>query len=44
VPGRQERQDVDEVRRRVLEQVDENWEREVGFLRGLVQRPSTVGN
>jgi acetylornithine deacetylase len=44
VPGRQERQDVDEVRRRVLEQVDKNWEREVEFLRGLVRRPSTLGN
>ena len=34
---------MDEVRRRVLEKVDENWEREVEFLRGLVRRPSTLG-
>lgn len=35
---------MNEVGRRVLEKVDENWEREVGFLRGLVRRPSTLGN
>jgi acetylornithine deacetylase len=34
---------VDDARRRVLEKVDDNWEREVGFLRGLVRRPSTLG-
>ena len=35
---------MDDVRRRVLDKVDENWEREVEFLRGLVRRPSTLGN
>jgi acetylornithine deacetylase len=35
---------VDEARRRVLEKVDENWESEVEFLRGLVRRPSTLGD
>jgi acetylornithine deacetylase len=35
---------VDELRKRLLEKVDENWEREVEFLRGLVRRPSTLGN
>jgi acetylornithine deacetylase len=34
---------VNEARRRALEKVDENWEREVEFLRGLVRRPSTLG-
>ena len=32
-----------ELRQRVLEAVDANWEREVGFLRGLVERRSTLG-
>lgn len=35
---------MDEARRRVLEKVDENWESEVEFLRGLVRRPSTLGD
>lgn len=30
--------------RRVCERIEENWEREVEFLRGLVRRPSTLGN
>ena len=34
---------MNEARRRALEKVDENWEREVEFLRGLVRRPSTLG-
>jgi acetylornithine deacetylase len=35
---------VNEVERRVLEKVDENWKWEVEFLRGLVRRPSTLGS
>jgi acetylornithine deacetylase len=35
---------VDEAKSRVLAKIDENWEREVEFLRGLVRRPSTLGN
>jgi acetylornithine deacetylase len=35
---------ADEARRRVLAQIDEAWEREVEFLRGLVTRPSTLGD
>ena len=34
---------MDAVRRRVLEKVDDNWESEVEFLRGLVRRPSALG-
>ena len=30
---------MDAVRRRVLEKVDDHWESEVEFLRGLVRRP-----
>ena len=33
-----------ELRQRVLEAIDANWEREVEFLRGLVARPSTLGD
>src|SRR5918994_4168435 len=33
-----------ELRQRVLEAIDANWEREVEFLRGLVQRRSTLGD
>ena len=33
----------DDARRRVLDTVDANWEREVEFLRGLVSRRSTLG-
>jgi acetylornithine deacetylase len=33
-----------ELRQRVLEAVDAAWEREVAFLRGLVQRRSTLGD
>ena len=33
----------DGARSRVLETVDANWEREIGFLRGLVARRSTLG-
>ncbi|MEJ7816726.1 MAG: hypothetical protein WKF53_16275, partial [Rubrobacter sp.] len=29
---------------RVVERVERNWEREVEFLRGMVRRPSTLGN
>lgn len=29
---------------RVLETVERNWERQLDFLRGLVRRPSTLGN
>src|ERR687897_2854933 len=39
-----EKTTVNEVERRVLEKVDENWGREVEFLRGLVRRPSTLGS
>src|ERR687897_2353620 len=39
-----EKTTVNEVERRVLEKVGENWEREVEFLRGLVRRPSTLGS
>ncbi len=35
---------VDATERRVIEQVERNWEREVEFLRGMVRRPSTLGN
>jgi len=35
---------VEDLKRRVLEKVDENWEREVQFLGGLVRRPSTLGD
>jgi acetylornithine deacetylase len=34
---------MDETQSRALKKVDENWEREVGFLRGLVGRSSTLG-
>jgi acetylornithine deacetylase len=33
-----------EIERRVFEKIDDNWDREVEFLRGLVRRPSTLGN
>jgi acetylornithine deacetylase len=32
-----------ELRPRVIEAIDANWEREVAFLRGLVERRSTLG-
>lgn len=35
---------MDEARSRVLAEIDDNWEREVDFLRGLVRRPSTLGS
>ncbi len=35
---------ADDARRRVLEAVDANWQREVEFLRGLVTRRSTLGD
>ena len=35
---------MDATERRVIEQVERNWEREVEFLRGMVRRPSTLGN
>ncbi len=35
---------MDATERRVIEQVDRNWDREVEFLRGMVRRPSTLGN
>ena len=34
---------MEDRNRRVLAKIDENWEREVEFLRGLVRRPSTLG-
>ncbi len=33
-----------EIERGVFEKIDENWDREVAFLRGMVRRPSTLGN
>ena len=33
-----------EMEDRVLGRIDENWDREVEFLRGLVRRRSTLGN
>lgn len=35
---------MDIARRHVLERVEHNWDREVEFLRGLVERPSTLGD
>ncbi len=35
---------LDAAQQRVIEQVEQNWEREVEFLRGMVRRPSTLGN
>jgi acetylornithine deacetylase len=35
---------VDDTQRRVLNHVERNWDREVEFLRGMVRRPSTLGN
>ena len=35
---------MDAAGRSVVERVEENWEREVEFLRGMVRRPSTLGN
>ena len=35
---------MDDSRRRVLDAIDAAWEREVEFLRGLVSRPSTLGD
>jgi len=35
---------MDATERRVIEQVERNWEREVEFLRGMVRRPSTLGD
>ncbi len=35
---------MDEAGRAVVEQIEKNWEREVDFLRGMVRRPSTLGN
>ncbi|MDP9410302.1 MAG: hypothetical protein M3P70_07310 [Actinomycetota bacterium] len=35
---------MDASERRVIERVERNWEREVDFLRGMVRRPSTLGN
>ena len=35
---------MDDAQRRVLDHVERNWEREVEFLRGMVRRPSTLGN
>jgi acetylornithine deacetylase len=34
---------VEKVLKRALERVEENWEQEIEFLRGMVQRPSTLG-
>ncbi len=35
---------MDEAKSRVLAKIDENWDREIEFLRGLVRRPSTLGS
>ena len=35
---------MDATERRVIEQIDRNWDGEVDFLRGLVRRPSALGN
>lgn len=35
---------MDGLREEVLQRVDANWERQVGFLADLVRRPSTLGN
>lgn len=35
---------MDMAKRRVLERIEHNWEREEEFLRGLVERPSTLGD
>lgn len=35
---------MDASERRVIERVEQNWEQEVEFLRGMVRRPSTLGN
>ncbi|MGI8909091.1 MAG: ArgE/DapE family deacylase [Rubrobacteraceae bacterium] len=35
---------MDASERRVIERVKRNWEQEVEFLRGMVRRPSTLGN
>jgi acetylornithine deacetylase len=34
----------EEIRTALLDRVERNWEREVEFLRGMVRRPSTLGN
>jgi acetylornithine deacetylase len=35
---------MDAMEHRVLEQVERNWERQLDFLRGMVRRPSSLGN
>ena len=35
---------MEATERRVIEQIERNWEREVEFLRGMVRRPSMLGN
>jgi acetylornithine deacetylase len=35
---------LDAVGRRVIEQVERNWEHEAEFLRGMIRRPSTLRN
>ncbi|MDQ3284976.1 MAG: acetylornithine deacetylase, partial [Actinomycetota bacterium] len=35
---------MDAIERRVLEQVERNWERQLEFLQGMVRRPSTLGS
>ena len=35
---------MDATEQRVTAQIDRNWDREVEFLRGMVRRPSTLGN
>lgn len=35
---------MDETQQRVLEHIERDWEKEVEFLRGMVRRPSTLGN
>ncbi|WP_207890404.1 ArgE/DapE family deacylase [Rubrobacter taiwanensis] len=34
----------DEIRTGLLRRIERNWEQELEFLRGLVRRPSTLGN
>lgn len=35
---------MNDLEKKVLNVIDENWESEVHFLRGLIQRPSILGN
>jgi acetylornithine deacetylase len=35
---------MDRTKQKILDRVEKNWEGEIEFLRGLVRRPSTLGN